>query len=110
MVKLFGKLSMKYGVMRSLLGRLGGAVLVDTASTFLRDRRRSPWAFPRGWTNPRRIRSKFVVATKAVSSPSVTNALLEIVSNLRRRALRLRCRLTPHPACGHPLPRGEGRG
>src|SRR5436309_15967486 len=71
MVKLFGKLSMKYGVMRSLLGRLGGAILVATASAFLRDRRRSPWAFPRGWTNPRRIRSKFVVATKAVSSPSV---------------------------------------
>jgi len=51
------------------LERLGCAVLVATASAFLRDHRRSPWAFPRGWTNPRRSRSKFVVATKPVSSP-----------------------------------------
>jgi len=32
--------------------------LVATASAFLRDHRRSPWAFPRGWTNPRRIRKQ----------------------------------------------------
>jgi hypothetical protein len=32
--------------------------------------------FRAGGQNPRRLESKFVVATKAVSSPSVTNALL----------------------------------
>src|SRR5207247_5306028 len=60
-------------------GERFGGVLAATASAFLRDRRRSPWAFPRGWTNPRRIESKFVVATKAVSSPSVTNALPKVL-------------------------------
>ena len=49
--------------------------MVATVSAFLRDHRRSPWAFPGGWTNPRRIRSKFVVAAKAISSQSVTKAL-----------------------------------
>src|SRR5439155_15047060 len=58
--------------------------LVATVSAFLRDRRRSPWAFPCGWTNPRRIRSKFVVVTKAVSSPSVTNAYGLPLDSLRR--------------------------
>src|SRR5439155_9675616 len=40
-----------------------------------RHHRRWAWAFREGWTNPRRIRSKFVVGSKAISSPSVTKAL-----------------------------------
>jgi len=42
----------------SYWGPLREAVLVATASAFLRDRRRSPWAFPRRQTNPRRIRKQ----------------------------------------------------
>src|SRR2546425_9495045 len=42
----------------SYWGPLRGAVLVTTTSAFLRDHRRSPWAFPRRWTNPRRIRKQ----------------------------------------------------
>jgi len=50
----------------SYWGPLREAVLVATASAFLHDRRRSPWAFPRRWTTHDELESKFVEATKAV--------------------------------------------
>jgi len=44
--------------MRWLLGAIEGRRLGSHGERFLRDDRRSPGAFPRRWTNPRRLRKQ----------------------------------------------------
>src|SRR5207244_11676464 len=85
-------------------GPLRNSVLVATASAFLRDRRRSSWAFPGRCTNPRPIRKQIRRGYQSCFLAPATNASDNLIKKFDGQLLPKLCTTDAIPLTPSPLP------